>query len=185
MATTEKFKENLWYSPYPEELNQIRVCALATDPKLTIVEIGSHEGNTTVWLAKRFPDRRIVAIDPWDGSQDCSTNETFEIFKERIKDFNNITFIKQKSEKVSLEKVGVVFHDGNHTKPDFQRWYNMLEDKGFLLVHDLFDPGWPAIRESFDLLPAPRYELRFVLTDAQKEGYSPGPRGMGVAWKVT
>lgn len=170
-----------WYSPFPEEVGIIIELAETRPLGSKIVEIGSYEGDTTIELAKAFPFSKIIAIDPWDNKQDGSGEVVYKTFTINTREYSNISHIRRRSHKVKLEGVGFVFHDGDHRKPDFQRWYDMLIPGGILVVHDIHDKGWPEVRKAFDALPEPKRE--YVCPRPDPAFFSAGPRGLGVVFK--
>jgi predicted O-methyltransferase YrrM len=171
-----------WYSPFEEEIQII--CDYATRaPGTTLFEVGSYEGRTTIRLARACPNRTVIAIDPWDGKQDASNDIVYAYFLKNIEAYPNISVNKSRSQDLVLSKdsIGFVFHDGDHTNIDFDQWYWALAPKGVLIVHDIFDKGWPKVREGWDLLPVPKMEIQvFPVKDSD---YSAGPRGLGVIIK--
>ena len=70
----------------------------------SIVEIGSFQGKSTIYLAKT--GQPVYAIDPHEGSLDhgVRTPSTLSAFKKNIRDFeveNNITLIKKTSQSAA------------------------------------------------------------------------------------
>jgi len=122
-----------------------------------MVEIGSWEGKSTIWLAKGSlaGNKNIVyAIDPHCRSEaHLSEGEanTEGIFRENIHKagVNHIIVpLVKKSEEVARnwrKDVGLLWIDGSHeyedVKRDFQLWEPHLSPLGFIAFHDRDHPG--------------------------------------------
>lgn len=171
-----------WYSPFPEEIDKIIELAGQRPTGTKIVEVGVYRGYTTVRLAQAFPDTIIYAVDRWDGYQDTSSQSDHDLFVENTRHFPHIRIWKGPSQDCPpFLDVGFVFHDGDHRRPDFQKWYQVLVRGGILVCHDVLDSGWPNVRKVFDTLPDPKRVYSF---DRPTTGsYSAGARGLGVVRK--
>ena len=171
-----------WYSPFPEEVEKIIELASERPSGTAIVEIGAYEGHTTVQLARVFQTTPIYAIDPWNQSQDAAGNLQYQAFIEATRPYSNVICIRKSSKVAQVPvPVGFVFHDGDHKRPDFKRWYDALVSGGILVVHDIYDHGWPAVRKAFDALPGDKQE--FIFERPTTGQYSSGGRGLGVVRK--
>jgi len=121
-----------------------------------IVEIGSFQGKSAIYMAKT--GQNIVAIDPHEGKLDHGTrfNPTLKAFKKNIKDFrvnNKIKLIQKTSHDASLGWDGPIkflfidgLHDEKNAASDYADWSKYLVKGGILAMHDSFC-GWPGAQE--------------------------------------
>ncbi len=131
-----------------------------------IVEIGSHQGRSTVLLATaaRRVGARVVAIDPFVGGTlfgGASTRARFEANVEHGGVADVVRLITRRSTDLRLEwtePIGLLYIDGKHdyrTATDDLRWTAFLPRGATVLVHDSFSsigvtlallrgvlPGW-------------------------------------------
>ena len=118
-----------------------------------IVEIGSWQGKSTIWLGHGSMcgrNKKIYAIDPHIGSAEHQENRkkvwTFDKFKKNIKneklDKLIIPIIKTSQEacKNFNRPVGIIFIDGAHdyksAKLDFDIWFPKVIENGIMAFHD-------------------------------------------------
>jgi predicted O-methyltransferase YrrM len=145
----------LRYAAFPEE--QGRLCDLmAAAPGRYAVEIGAYLGATTRVLAQacRGLGKRLIVVDPWDGTQDASDDAVYRQFLANTADLHDVlTVIRGRSADVALPgdvdgNAALVFVDGDHSYEgclkDLIRYWKYLPKGGVLAVHDLFCPGWDA-----------------------------------------
>jgi len=122
--------------------------------KGVIVEIGSWEGKSTVWLAKGSKagsNAKIYAVDPHTGSSEHKKRYgvvwTFEEFKKNIKRANVediVVPIVKTSEDAARDwdekPIELLWIDGSHeyemVKLDFDLWFPYLIEEGIIAVHD-------------------------------------------------
>ena len=106
-----------------------------------VLEIGAYEGYSTIIIAEVA--KSITSIDTFKA--DCImgvvNKDTFGTYKENIKPYNNISYIKGNSRVVEYTKpYDILFIDGDHT---FEGCLNDLERftpiEGYL-VHDWRSP---------------------------------------------
>ncbi|MBF0208085.1 MAG: class I SAM-dependent methyltransferase [Oligoflexia bacterium] len=122
----------------------------------TIVEIGSFQGKSTIFLAKS--NQEVHAIDPHEGKLDLGTkmSPTLAAFKKNIADFNvasSIILIQKKSSDAVKEWKGgikLLFIDGLHddinAQFDYENWTPFLVDGGVVAMHDAFC-GWEGAQK--------------------------------------
>ena len=121
--------------------------ASTLEPGARIVEIGSHQGRSTVVLARAAADRgaSVTAIDPFIegrlfGGQ--STREKFELNTADVRDA--ITLLAQPSQAVRptwSEPIGLLYIDGKHdywTVTDDLEWARHVPAGGEILIHDAY-----------------------------------------------
>ena len=122
--------------------------ALSLPDGVRVVEIGSHQGRSTVVLASALPvGGRLIAVDPFDPSWRYGALET----RERLLDHLEAAGVASRVEIVASTSraaraaydgnAGLVYIDGKHdywTVRDDLRWADRLPDGGVVLVHDAF-----------------------------------------------
>ena len=152
---------------------------LENAPNLNFLEIGSCEGQSTLWFIKKIlthESSKITCIDPhfendWYNKSDNEYREktdktTFEIFKKNIleKYSEKITYFRKKSWEVLpflKDKFDVIYVDGCH---DFANVYVDTRLSSDLLKKDgivMFDDYWP--KQSCDVYNA--------VSQLRREGY--------------
>lgn len=116
-----------------------------------IVEIGSFQGKSTIYLAKT--DQQVFAIDPHEGKLDHGTKipPTLVSFQKNIADFkvkNNVSLIRKTSYAAVRnwnKKIKLLFidglHDAKNARFDYDNWSPFLIDGGVVAMHDSFC-GW-------------------------------------------
>jgi hypothetical protein len=121
--------------------------AFALEPGTRIVEIGSHQGRSTVVLARAATDRGAVvtAIDPFIEGRLFGGPSTREKFELNTADFRAvITLVPQPSQAVRpswSEPIGLLYIDGKHdywTVTDDLEWAQHVHVGGAVLIHDAF-----------------------------------------------
>ena len=118
-----------------------------------IVEIGSWQGKSTIWLglgSKSGKGIKVYAIDPHTGApengEDYGKIWTYDQFKKNITDAKIDDLIEpmvMTSEKAANNfdvPVELIFIDGVHqydfVKLDFELWFPKLIDGGTMVFHD-------------------------------------------------
>jgi precorrin-6B methylase 2 len=134
-----------------------------------VVEVGSHQGRSTVTLALANPAARVVAIDPFLARGRFGGRDTRTIFGDNLARAgvdDVVTLLEARSEDVLSgwsEPVDLVFVDGKHdawsAARDF-RWADHLGTGRRLLVHDAFSSIGVTLAVLTRLLPSRR--LRYV-----------------------
>lgn len=104
-----------------------------------IVEVGSYQGKSTVFMA-RVTKNPIYAIDPhYLGS--------YKKFLGNTKKYKNIIPLKKTSAAANKNwrlPISLLHIDGNHeykfAKQDLELWLSHLENNGTVICHDAFCP---------------------------------------------
>lgn len=123
--------------------------ALTVPPKGTIVEIGSHQGRSTIVLATAAQERdaEVVAVDPFVEGRlfgGAPTRAKFAANLERAGVADTVRLIAERSTVIRpswREPVDMLYIDGKHdywTVRDDLRWAERLPDGAPVLVHDAF-----------------------------------------------
>lgn len=115
-------------------------------PGSHIVEIGSHQGRSTVVLAG-LPQVRVTCIDPFEPRWRYGAPDTRAVFESHLALAGvegRVTVLQDRSGDVRprwTDRVALVYVDGKHdvrTVADDLRWAEFLPPGGRLLVHDAF-----------------------------------------------
>lgn len=139
---------------------------------VTFIEIGVNEGSNIIRLAKKFPDRNFVGIDPYYVDDSEITEPVYGIHKsiydyndynkilEKISKYSNIRILKKSSlEAVSEfedESIDMVFIDALHsyedTLNDIVAWLPKVKNDGILCGHDYSLEWFGVVRAVEDSL---------------------------------
>ncbi len=119
-----------------------------------IVEIGSYQGKSTIWLAKGSQagnQLRVYAIDPHQDKP-----ENFDKFRSFITQAGVeplVTPIRKFSDQAARdfsEPVSLIFIDGAHeydpVKKDFELWFPKVVENGIMAFHDTIESRWGSTR---------------------------------------
>ena len=117
---------------------------------LTIVEIGSYVGESTIIFAQFF--KKVISIDPYIDNYDPTDHackyapfdQVYNRFIFNTKNFPNIDHIRKTSEDAINDflpnSIDFVYIDGNHkyefVKKDIQNYWKIVKPGGFLGGHD-------------------------------------------------
>lgn len=119
-----------------------------------IVEIGSWQGKSTIWLGKGAEkvNAKVYAIDPHTGDsseiieQYGGHIDTFDSFLRNIKksSLENTVYPIKKHSYHALgdvkEEIDLLFIDGAHeyeaVKKDYEMWFPKLKEGGIIAFHD-------------------------------------------------
>jgi len=122
---------------------------------IIVGEIGVYVGHNANDMLKRLNIERLYLIDPfmehWEDDGDASLAES--IARERLKDYNQITFIKKTSDNAinDIPKLDFLYIDGNHTykfvKKDLNNYWNKINNNGIIAGHD-FNIGTPGVMKA-------------------------------------
>ena len=110
------------------------------------LEIGVFEGNSSMFVARKFKKSQIYCVDNWVGTEEYSKID-FKIiennFDLNIRDFPNITKIKSSSDnffKENKKNFEVIYIDGYHNASqvylDFKNAWKCLLPRGYIIFDD-------------------------------------------------
>lgn len=137
---------------------------------LTGIEVGVAEGlNSRDLLAAGL--EKLYMVDNWatiegqfgDGGYDQAWHDKNYIEAiQRVQGYNDVVILRGRSEKVALhigdETVGLVYLDGDHTKPgasrDLNNYWHKLVPGGIMAGHDYMNFNYgvnAAVKEFADL----------------------------------
>lgn len=137
-----------------------------------VVEIGSYQGKSTVWLGKalqRVENSRLYSIDHHCGSaekgESALTVDTWRAFNANIQNFGLsklVVPLRKKSIEAALAfnfKIDLLFLDGDHrpaaVAEDWRLWSKKLNDGAWVVLHDATVlPGpWKIARDKILFSP--------------------------------
>lgn len=123
----------------------------------TLVEIGSHLGESTTIFLGYDQIEKMYCIDPWN--QNPIYEKTFDSrlqpFIESKKCIKLKEFSKEASKKFLDNSIDMVYIDGNHeyeyVKSDIETWYPKITNQGIISGHDYIDahPGTKLAIDEF------------------------------------
>lgn len=133
---------------------------LAQSVQGNIVEIGSYEGRSTLYLARAKQisgSGRVIAIDTFKGSSehrkfgDIDTYDSFMSNMQRMRTADVIDVKRGYSYDIAddfNEDIDMLFIDGSHeyehVKRDFIMWAPKVRENGIIAFHDMIDWHGPA-----------------------------------------
>src|SRR4051794_16317654 len=122
--------------------------AASLAPGSTVVEIGSHQGRSTVVLAAGLPAGcRLVAVDPFDTTWRYGGADTRRLLDEHLAAAGVADRVEVRAETSRAARaaydgrVDLVYIDGKHdywTVRDDLEWTHRVPAGGTVLVHDAF-----------------------------------------------
>lgn len=160
-----------WFSASEGEL----LYKLALSVKGIIVEIGSYEGRSTLYLAKakQVSGRGlVVAVDTFRGSSEhikFGQIDTYESFISNMKRFGVMDVIDVRrgcSSDIAgdfNDSIGMLFIDGSHeyehVKRDFEMWAPKVAHNGIIAFHDMI--YWQGPKRVFakEIIDSRRYTV--------------------------
>jgi predicted O-methyltransferase YrrM len=133
----------------PAQGRELWVAARAVQPGSLAVEIGSHQGRSTLVLAAALTARgsRLVAVDPFVDGRLFGGRPTRELFERHLRDSGLDRVVTLEAVRSTdlrpgwREPLGLVYIDGKHdywTVSDDLAWLDHLPAGGLALVHDAF-----------------------------------------------
>lgn len=151
--------------------------AAVAAPLGVVVEIGSWQGRSTIWLGKgseSVDGNEIYAIDPHIGGPDQEkiglTNvNTERAFRENIKraglESKVVTMVTPSSSALQgwSRTIGMLWIDGDHSyesvSQDFYGWSPFVAEGGIIAFHDTY--SWEGVRRLVDeeVLPNDDYRV--------------------------
>ena len=149
----EFIKKNLkieedWFTHNINNLNLIFKKKQLYDKKLSVLELGSYEGNSSVFFLKYFQKIKLTCVDTFEGSieqGDQNFDKVFENFKFNTKDYKDrIEVFRLKSKKffedINHSNFDLIYIDGSHYAKDvFEdaiNSFNVLNKNGYMIFDD-------------------------------------------------
>lgn len=180
-----KFTQD-WFSRHIAVWNSVLLPLKGME--LNVLELGSFEGRSTVWLLENIlinPKSRITCVDTWDGGTDLQElginwKEIEDNFKYNTKPFKDRVDISKEStenflkKKLSMgDKYDIIYVDASHFAPntlvDGVLSHLLLKTGGIIIFDDYLwnnlisfpQTPKPAIDAFMDCF-AQQYELLFI-----------------------
>jgi predicted O-methyltransferase YrrM len=111
------------------------------------LEIGSYEGNSSIFVANSFKDSNITCVDNWTSTEEYIDHIDFSIieknFDDNTKFYKNINKIKKSSDEFFLinKKIfDIIYLDGHHLGSqvfrDCNNAWKFLKKDGYLICDD-------------------------------------------------
>lgn len=164
-AQTLENLENMEGLIYPEEGRKLAELASKVPSDQLIVEVGSHRGLSSSWLAAGSMDgfgAQILCVDLWsDQTEELDevwpeNRGAFQAFESNVASIgasNIITPIRASGEEAAKfaetgagPAVGMFFHDADHSyeavSNDFLAWLPHLVDNAVYACHDYWENLW-------------------------------------------
>ena len=147
-----------------------------------IVEIGSHQGRSTVVLASAAPQARVIAIDPFVAGAmfgGLATRDMFMANLERTGVSGRVELRQAKSTELRpswSEPISFLYIDGKHdywTLSDDLRWAAFLPDGARLSIHDAYSSIGVTLGLLRHVLPGRR--LRYLDRTGSLARFEVGP----------
>jgi predicted O-methyltransferase YrrM len=126
-----------------------------------VVEIGSWQGRSTIWLASgaRLNRRTVFAIDPHEGSREDPSARTLDLFARNLSEAGLTETVEplvmRSGEAVAYVKapVALLFVDGDHSiagaRRDAEIWLPRVALDGVVMFHDVATSGYSGPRRVF------------------------------------
>ena len=133
-----------------------------TDP-VQILEIGSWEGRSTLFLLSYFTNGHLTAVDTWAGSEEHEYNATPDLRDLEARFDGNLSLFaarltKRKGPSLHVlpelldeeQKFDVIYMDGSHAADDVLRdsitVWGLLKQGGILIFDDFLWTCYPRLR---------------------------------------
>jgi predicted O-methyltransferase YrrM len=144
-----------------EGLRQL-IKELGDTSKMTMVEIGSFIGESTIIFAEHF--KQVIAIDPFqpdyhkeDPTSKFNFDEVYDEYIRRTSPFPNIKTLRLTSDSavdiLKDELFDFIYIDGIHTyeqvKIDIENYQPLVKSGGVIGGHD-YGPHWPTVNKAVD-----------------------------------
>jgi predicted O-methyltransferase YrrM len=151
-----------WFS---HNIPNFEQCKRILPNSTNILEIGSYEGRSTLWLLQNFENAKVTCIDTWKGSDevlheyiknDISTEDIlFKRFCKNTSEYmNRVQIVRNTSckalKQIALEdaRFQLIYVDGDHHRlnclEDLVLSIRLLEVGGVILVDDYL---WGSTKE--------------------------------------
>lgn len=156
----------------PKMLNILVQHASQTPKKGSFAECGVYKGGSIRFLAKHFPNRRILGFDTFEGLPKEHWNEkeyhlpqefndtSLETVKEFMKPYTNVELVKglfpdtakpYEKERFAFVHVDFDFYEG--TKACLDWFWPRLMKNGIMLFDDYDWQNCPGVKQALDEFP--------------------------------
>ena len=108
-----KIKED-WFSVNINTLDFFFTKNNLYNKKINMLEIGSYEGNSSVFFLKYFPNLNLTCVDTFEGSieqKNKNFNQVYENFKFNVNDYKERLKVVKDNSNNFFKSSNVVFYD--------------------------------------------------------------------------
>jgi len=140
--------------------------------QINYLEIRSFEGNSSIFVARKFPNSKIYCVDNWQGTEEYENLNFSNIennFDNNITSFNNIIKIKSTSDhffdsnKSSFNSIYIDgYHLGSQVYKDFENAWKILSKDGIIILDDYIWNFFSDIKDN------PCYNINLFLRKIKK-----------------
>jgi len=118
------------------------------EKKINMLEIGSYEGNSSVFFLKYFPKLNLTCVDTFEGSieqENKNFNRVYENFKFNLSGYEKrLKIVKDTSDNFfkspDTDLYSLIYIDGSHHYKDVlndaRNSYKLLNKNGYLIFDD-------------------------------------------------
>tara|TARA_B100000787_G_scaffold77842_1_gene57201 strand:- start:77 stop:793 length:717 start_codon:yes stop_codon:yes gene_type:complete len=118
------------------------------EKKINMLEIGSYEGNSSVFFLKYFPKLNLTCVDTFEGSveqENKNFNQVYENFKFNLSGYEKrLKIVKDTSDNFfkspDTDLYSLIYIDGSHHYKDVlndaRNSYKLLNKNGYLIFDD-------------------------------------------------
>lgn len=165
--SSDQYKDtNRWFIGCELKQNILKI--LNPYQKVSILEIGSYEGMSSVYFSDvllQHPESTLICVDPFDlcDTSTTLTNETKDTFMDNIsksKNYNKTTTCIMTSDEFfknnHKDKFDFIYIDGSHVPDqilkDLQNAYNVIVKNGIIWMDDYLGgpPNDLSIKNTID-----------------------------------
>ena len=130
------------------------------DKKIKMLEIGSFEGNSSVFFLKYFKNIELTCVDTFKGSaehENYNSNYVYNNFLYNTKSYSDkIKIFKSSSKKFFLDNhdkgYDLIYIDGSHKASDVfedaTNSFKILNKNGFIIFDDFLWDIFPSINDN-------------------------------------
>ena len=142
-----RIKED-WFTHNINSLDLIFKKNQLYDKTLSVLELGSYEGNSTVFFLKYFSKINLTCVDTFEGSIEQGNknfNRVFKNFQSNTKNYQDrMNVFRSKSNEffknMNTSNFDLIYIDGSHYAQDVfddaVNSFNVLNKKGYLIFDD-------------------------------------------------
>ena len=138
-----------------------------------VLEIGSFEGNSSMFFARNLRNTKIFCVDSWIGTEEYK-NLNFKYlennFDKNTKEYKNVYKFKCTSDEFFKKNditFDLIYIDGYHkaeqVMKDFRNAWQSLNNKGILIFDDYIWKFFDNIKDN------PCYAINFCLSELKKQ----------------
>ena len=147
---------NDWFSENIIGIEHLINTEKLRDKNLNVLEIGTYQGNSTMYLLNNLKIKKITCVDTFKGSDEHKKSEFLHIYDDLISntfEYKNKIQIEQSTSEVFFHKKNdnlydLIYIDGSHNYDDVLndafKSYELLDKNGYLIFDDFL---WKFYKE--------------------------------------